>query len=413
MDAAQILKILTSNRRAWRTLLVLVFVLPVLLVLPHARSLIVRNAVITAYLGEIKAPINGRIEEIALTPGTRSKAGELAMSIRNQRISRTELARLEVQRRESALAAEQARAELDTVKAMAAARDAERDAFVQAVNQDLTKKLQMAQSDAPARVAELKAAKRDLERARTLIDKKLASPADLEAADAAYQAAVAAKSANELMRERLQQQLAEIQHGVFQIDVPDGVLLTRQMAQQVDLEVVHLTQALNDREAAASSAAAEYQAADRAYRNASGADIELAPGLTLWNVYATQGSWVTEGTTVMSVVDCSRLMADIAVDDATLELIKPGQKVRLRLFGTFEYHSATVMLVRGSAGLSDTPVLATAIADRGDRKGRVLARVDDSALAGMPGSSCGIGRTAYAEFEGISLLQTFLYPLFR
>ena len=89
---------LTQDPRAWRVFLVLVFTVPVLLVLPHARSLVVRNAVITAYLGDIRAPIDGRIEEIHQPPGTLVREGETAMTLRNDRFSRSQLARLEVLR---------------------------------------------------------------------------------------------------------------------------------------------------------------------------------------------------------------------------------------------------------------------------------------------------------------------------
>jgi hypothetical protein len=43
----------------------------------------------------------------------------------------------------------------------------------------------------------------------------------------------------------------------------------------------------------------------------------------------------------------------------------------------------------------------------------VLARLGPSELASKPGSSCGIGRTAYAEFEDLNLFEILILPLFR
>lgn len=404
---------LSQHPRAWRAFLLLAFLLPVLLVLPHARSLVVRNAVITAYLGDIRAPITGRIEAIPLPPGAVSREGEPAMTLRNDRVSRSALARLEARVKEAERAAMQIRDRLVSMRALAAARRLEQDAFVEAVALDLSRKAQQAEDETPAREAELKAASSALQRARSVHDQGLLAPAELETAQAEYERAQAAASANQLDRERLDQQLREIRHGVFQIDIPDGVLLTRQMAQQLDLEVIQIERQALESETEWKSLQAEYEAALTAFQRLSDATIDLPAGLTVWNVYVTRSAWVNEGSLLLSVVDCSNVMADIAIDDATLELIQPGQKVNLRLFGSFDYHSASVVLVRGSAGLGDAPVLAAEVNPRGDRMGRVLVKLDQPPRENLGGQSCDIGRTAYAEFEDISVLQTILFPLFR
>jgi len=106
-------------------------------------------------------------------------------------------------------------------------------------------------------------------------------------------------------------------------------------------------------------------------------------------------------------------MVDIALDDALLQLVEPGQEVSVRLFGTLQRLSATVVLVRGSAALADEHVLAAAVTDRGLRKGRVLAAIDDPEPPRDTSSTCGIGRTAYAEFEDIGLFTLLFFPLFR
>jgi hypothetical protein len=43
----------------------------------------------------------------------------------------------------------------------------------------------------------------------------------------------------------------------------------------------------------------------------------------------------------------------------------------------------------------------------------VLAKLDPSDLVDKQGSSCGIGRTAYAEFEDLNLFELLVLPLFR
>lgn len=413
MNTSEFFKRLSGNRRTWRTALALLFLLPVLLVLPHARSLVVRNAVITSYLGDIKSPINGRIEHINFPPGSLAKAHVPAIVIHNDRISRGNLAQLEARHQAAELEVDRMRASLERVHAMAASRHTDLEEIVEAIAADLNRQLQQADNEAHAREADLQSASSALQRAQALNQQKLLSEAAVEIAEAAYENALAARSGNRLTRKRLAQQLEEIRRDVFQIDLPDGVLFTRQLVQQLDLEVIQLERQLRASEAELQSLGAEYTAAATAFERASVADVEVQAGSGIWNVYTTAGTWTTEGSTLLSVVNCERLLVDIAVDDATLELIEPGQGVRVRLFGTFNYLAGEVVLVRGSAGLGDLPVLAAEVQDRGYRNGRVLARLDPSQPAGKPGQSCAIGRTAYAEFEDINLFQMLFYPLFR
>jgi multidrug resistance efflux pump len=413
MSLVQLVIRLSQRRWAWRITLALVFLVPILAVLPHARSLVVRNAVITAYLNDVKAPIDGRVDAIRVRPGDVATTDVAALTLQNDLAVRGGLARLDAERVAAAAEVPRLRQALESLRAQSKARHAELDAFVEAVSDDLTSQLKRATDQSQALAVELKAASGNVDRARTLNRGGLLPKADLEIAEATYERAVAAHSSSDLARTRLMRQLDEIQHGVFQIEVPGGIQQTRQLIQDLDLQIVQVERQLRQSEAEASTARAAYGAAEPDFQNEAVADVRIRPGLTVWNVYESDGNWVTKGTVLASSVDCSSLMADIAVDDAALELIEPGQKVRLRLFGTFEYFPATVILVRGSAGLIDTPVLAAEMRTRGARSGRVLARLDDSRLSAVSRQSCGIGRTAYAEFEGISMWELILYPLFR
>jgi multidrug resistance efflux pump len=260
----------------------------------------------------------------------------------------------------------------------------------------------------------LKEAEGNLERVRKLFEDGLLSAADLETAEANYESALANYSANELDRSRAEQRLTEIEQAVFQVDIPDGALLTRQSLQDLELEVLRLEQAVGESEAYLAAASAELEGAARAHRQASTARLEIPAGQVVWNLHTSVGSWANQGRPLLSFVDCSQLILDIAVDDATLELIEPGSEVRIRLFGSFTYRTGRVVLVRGSSALkSDGVVYAAEVANRGIREGRVLASMDPSDLSDDPSRSCGIGRTAYAEFEDINIFEMIFLPLFR
>lgn len=388
--------------------------IPILFVLPHARSLVVRNAVTTAYLSVMRAPISGFVQEISTESGSLSVDGKPLVTIRNDRVDGSRVARLEVLQDRAQKEVDQLRSQLESLRILADTRNREYWSNVDSAKQDLVSELQIVTDRSRASESALKEAQGNRERVRRLYESELLSISDVEAAEAAFERALAERSANELERVRLTGRLEEIDQGVFQVDIPEGVLLTRQAAQDLDLEFMRLHRELERSEANWQATIAETEAARASFNKRAAADISLPAGKKIWRVRATAGTWANEGSTLLTFVDCERLMVDIAVDDATLELIEAGSRVRIRLFGAFDYRTAKVILVRGSAALgSDSSVLAAEVENRGPRKGRVLARLDPSDLSEKTPASCGIGRTAYAEFEDLNLFELLILPLFR
>ena len=161
----QYLKPLMRSERGWKIFLALAFTIPIILVLPHARSFVVRNAVTTTYLSNLNAPISGQVTDIEVFPGAVSQAGTAVVSIHNDRVDESRLARLRV------------------------------------IN-----------AEGQAQV----------ERVRKLFADGLLSQADLETSEAIYESAMADFSGIELERKRLEQQLSKISQAVFQVDTPDG-----------------------------------------------------------------------------------------------------------------------------------------------------------------------------------------------
>jgi hypothetical protein len=90
------LRRLVANKRAWRLTLIGVIIIPILIVLPHARSLVVRNAVTTAYLPNLNAPISGYVEDISVAAGSVSLEGMPLFTRRNCQVVECRGARLEV-----------------------------------------------------------------------------------------------------------------------------------------------------------------------------------------------------------------------------------------------------------------------------------------------------------------------------
>ena len=413
MNVLDLVRKLARNERLTKVVLIASIVLPIILVLPHARSLVVRNAITTAYLSSLNAPIEGIIESIDVAPGSESGSGLVAATIYNSQADRSRVSRLEVIAIEAEVDVRRVQAQVDSVRGTLEARQAELVSYVRAMDQELGKRLNALNERAKALDAALTEARSNLARTQSLHDEGLLSASDLESAEASFHEAQANQADNSLERSRILQQLGEIQEGVFQIDIPEGVLGTRQSLEALEFKSIELEQMLGEKVAQARAAKAEYQAAKEALEQKVETEVRLPAGKTVWNIHAAEGSWIDKGGLLLTYVDCARMMLDIAVDDATLELIEPGMTVEFRLFGSFDYLTARVALIRGSAALFRESELVAEIEERGFRKGQVLATLETSEMTEQGFESCEIGRTAYAEFEGISMLEMIFYPLFR
>ncbi len=67
----------------------------------------------------------------------------------------------------------------------------------------------------------------------------------------------------------------------------------------------------------------------------------------------------------------------------------------------------------GSGGIWHSSLFAATIKARGARDGRVLVEIEDNQLYTGAKKFCGVGRTAYAEFEGIGLLEQYFGVFLR
>lgn len=94
-------------------------------------------------------------------------------------------------------------------------------------------------------------------------------------------------------------------------------------------------------------------------------------------------------------------------EDATIALIHPGHLVRIRLFGSNRSINGTVVQVMGSGSKWPDHRFAAGLKDKSVRDGRVLVQIDDPQLSGDTKRFCGVGRTAYAKFEGIGLIEQY------
>src|SRR5437773_11760028 len=77
---------LLADRRSRVPLLVVLVVAPILALLPHMRSLISKNAVVTAFVYTARAPISGRVGSLPARSGTVIRDGHAAAWVEDPRV---------------------------------------------------------------------------------------------------------------------------------------------------------------------------------------------------------------------------------------------------------------------------------------------------------------------------------------
>ena len=132
----------------------------------------------------------------------------------------------------------------------------------------------------------------------------------------------------------------------------------------------------------------------------------------VWEVFLGAGATVAEGATVYTYVDCDQRFVQVAIGDATSELLQPGHAVEVSLYGRDELMEGRVVAVFGSAAkVLERRTLAAQLEETGSDEAIALIALPPADDASRQYRLCDIGRTAYVRFEGIGILDPLLNRL--
>jgi hypothetical protein len=84
--------------------------------------------------------------------------------------------------------------------------------------------------------------------------------------------------------------------------------------------------------------------------------VMLLDTAVIWDVDDRTGMEVAKEDRILSYIDRSELMVEVAMDDVTIALIHPGNLVRIRLFVSGRFIKGKVIRVLGSS--ADWPIQA-------------------------------------------------------
>ncbi len=400
-------------KRLRRILLILVvLIFPAGLLLVGLRGYVVRNAVVTAELVELRAPISGNITRFDVRRGSYVATRTEVVTISDPRRDQREVERLasDIERAGAELAARQA--DLAAVESELAALDTRLAQSLEGLHADLALQQEIALAQRSGLEARIDFLTKQFERAKRL-QGSAASQSSMESADAEAKAATAELQALDLTIERLAQQQGYLAEGLYITDLAsDAITMSSDRRdllasqRQVALDVALLQVQLD-------SLRREQASAERYLAAVGDVNLELPADSVVWEVHKSAGSSVAAGVEMLSYLSCDSRFLEAAIDDSTVELLQPNHKVTVQLYGSHDAVQGHIRLVYGSAGEESAQRgLAAHVGELGNNDAVVVIEIEPASDTARQYRLCDIGRTAYVEFEGIGLLDPLLNRIF-
>nr|MCU0624400.1 HlyD family efflux transporter periplasmic adaptor subunit [Gemmatimonadaceae bacterium]MCU0636526.1 HlyD family efflux transporter periplasmic adaptor subunit [Gemmatimonadaceae bacterium] len=123
----------------------------------------------------------------------------------------------------------------------------------------------------------------------------------------------------------------------------------------------------------------------------------------VWSTRHTRGAHVAKGTTVVTLIDCTRLYLDATISPRAQDRVVPGATVQVRFAGTHTALTGVVAYVRGGGVREDELSAARLTQLNRDNDSHAIIRIDADAAGARPGNFCQVGRSAKVVFDGPGL----------
>lgn len=401
-------------RNKWFTwfLVFVIIVLPMPALVKYLQTYVVRNAVVTAWLFEVRAPVNGIIEEITAAAGT-VPDGSPVVVLQNPRLPlagiNTLKARIHATQSKLALY----RNQLSVLENRLAEYQTRLTDYRSMLESDLTHTADILKARLAGENARLYEAAQNRDRSQNMQDPYKLSQTEMDRIEADFHDADARINATQTALKQIEHRRRMVSDNLFLSDLSDSVIQTQAHIDALFLEIMTCKRRIQASETDLATDEASFQATVSDHERLSTARICLPDTAVVWDVGVSKGMELSRGDRILSYIDRSRLMVDVVIDDSTLEWVYKGQPARIRLFGSSEFLNGTVIRVKGSASDRNEEPLAAKVMGKSIRDGRILVLIDAPELYEDVNRFCGVGRTAYAEFEGIGLIRQYFGSFFR
>ncbi len=350
------------------------------------------NAVISAYVLDVRTPIEGTVTQLPRTPGTLIAQDQLLAHIENPLADHEHLDNLRTLEdvAQSTAAADQVEAQ-----SLAAQRDAllaRAAAHGTAVTSRLTLSVVESESTQYAAEAAWHQAQTELFRARQLHTAGILSNADYDRTSATESIARRTLEAQHAALRSLESQRLAAQHGLLaEPGTNNDVAYSRQRADEIEFKLTETRRSLAASLAQARQAHAAVLA--ETTRTASLRTVDLRSPVTgqIFEVHAMDGETAPLQSPILSLVDCSRQFLLVEIPQDRMPDIALGGTVHFKLTGESTEHLGQVQSITGDPQKeTNHKYAAFPLEDTTEQLATVRVALTDSS----PTPTCTIGRTA-------------------
>lgn len=378
---------------------------------PYLRSIIVRDAAITAWTRFAIAPIDGVISSDL--PRVSSQVGDDGhmFSINNPLLFK------------ETAAVQSARSRLD----MARIRQQELSEQVLEIQTMEDNRLRLKSAYAGAFKAEIQSEIENYERQAEVLGERIQilqrlieRQESLESVEALSEAVLdetklrvsdllqqEAQVIAQLKLARLRQQLAS--EGVYVSAEGDDPGWVRESEVTLRLESYQLRHRLTEANVEVKDTEALLEVEEALLERLTNAEVTAPPGSFIERVHTIPGATVKAGDTILEWANCQQLLVDVPVSDAEVALLAPGMPAEVVMEGERAAREGVIEFLRGSSAIIGRESLVAVAKGRGTRKSaQAVVRLTTQA---SPGEACPIGRAAFVEFPDVGVIDVILARL--
>lgn len=363
------------------------------------------NAVVSAFVVDVRTPIDGTLSGLPLAAGTFVKAGQVLGSVYNPRSDREHLDNLLTLESSSASTVEALTAERTMLQLQQKALLARSNRNSAAVAARLGQQAQAADQTLSGLKFALDEANIELRRADGLHAAGIVSDADLDRKRAAQLVAKQAVEAQQTSVASYRAQSVDAARGLLAEpgDASD-VSYSRQRADEISMRLAENASALTIARGQADEARMSVQAETVREGLMRQSEVRAPIDGYLWKINTTDGEGVPSGSSILSLVNCNQQFVLVQVPQDRVPEIAVNHEARIRLAGESQERRGTVVSVSGDAlKLSNSKMAALPFQESSQQMATVTVRLDtksspsgttDPAHTAPSEATCVVGRTA-------------------
>jgi multidrug resistance efflux pump len=353
------------------------------------------DAVVTAYVLNVRTPIDGTVTGLPIAAGTFVQRDQLVAEVDNPLNDHQHLDNLR-----TAQSAAQANAEALAVEHQALASQREgllnrAGAYISAV----TERLDQQTAEADRTLAALKLSEQEatieLDRGRALHSAGILSNADYEKLVSVQHVLAEEVSAQAAALASARTQATAAAHGILsEPGTNNDVAYSNQRADELTIRLAENTRLLIASRAQAEEAREQAATEENRSHELTQTSLRAPIGGLLWRLDAVNGERVAAGDPVLSLIDCSRQFLLVEVAQERLPDIEIGGTAHIRLTGESVERTGSVISASGDPQrAADRKLAAFPLQDPAKELATVLISL---APVGGAGDSvpCAVGRTA-------------------